>query len=306
MKLLNFSPKAIHTPKLGVVFSNGKILDVKEAYRNLREAEPPSWFSNVDELISGGEDALELLKKFINNLSESKVEEYLYDSDNVIYYPPILKPSKVLNMSVNYITHGKEAKLNELPKEPYLFVKLSTCLIGHKQPIIIPKSSKEVDYEGELAVVIGKRCKNVTKSEVYRYIIGYTIFNDVSYRDRRLHQMMKEFGINWLHGKSLDNGSPIGPWLVTKDEIEDPHNLYLVTMVNDEVRQNDNTRNMIFKIPEIIEYASSDITLYPGDIISTGTPSGVGLGTGKYLKAGDIVTVRIEKIGELQNNVINK
>ncbi|QXJ28905.1 Fumarylacetoacetate hydrolase family protein [Saccharolobus shibatae B12] len=305
MKLLNFSPKNMDTPKLGVVWSNSRILDVKEAYRNLREAEPPSWFSNVDKTVSGGEDALELLKKFISSLNENKVEEFLYDSNSIIYYPPILKPSKVLNMSVNYITHGKEAQLKELPKEPFLFIKLPTCLIGHKQSIIIPKSSKEVDYEGELAVIIGKRCKNVTKSEAYRYVIGYTIFNDVSYRDRRLHQMMKEFGINWLHGKSLDNGSPIGPWLVTKDEIEDPHSLHLVTIVNDEIKQNDNTRNMIFKIPEIIEYASNDITLYPGDIISTGTPSGVGLGTGKYLKTGDIVTVRLEKIGELQNDVVS-
>ncbi|WP_338603148.1 fumarylacetoacetate hydrolase family protein [Sulfolobus tengchongensis] len=304
MRLLNFSPRNSHSPRLGIVIFN-KILDVSEAYRNVREAEPPSWFLNVDELVKGGEDSLELLKKFTVSLSEDEVSEFLYDLNDVIYYPPILRPTKVLNMSVNYVTHGKEARLEELPKEPFLFVKLSTCLIGHKQPIIIPKSSKEIDYEGELAVIIGKKCKNVSASKAYDCVLGYTIFNDVSYRDRRLHQMMREFGINWLHGKSLDNGSPVGPWIVTKDEIKDPHNLSLLTFVNDEIRQNDNTKNMIFKIPEIIEYASTDITLYPGDIISTGTPAGVGLGTGKYLKAGDVVRVRIEKIGDLQNNVVS-
>ena len=279
-------------------------MDVSEAFRKTREAEPPSWFLNVDSLLNGGEDALELLKSFINSLTRDEVNKFTYELDEVIYHPPVLKPTKVLCMSVNYANHAKEAS-RELPKEPYFFAKLPTCLIGHKQPIILPKSSKQVDYEGELALVIGKKTKDVPSSKAYESIIGYTIFNDVSYRDRRLHQMMKEFGLNWLYGKSLDNGSPIGPWIVTKDEIQDPHNLSIVTMVNGEVRQNDNTRNMIFKIPEIIEYASTDITLYPGDIISTGTPSGVGLGIGKYLKPGDVVKVKIEGIGELINNVIS-
>jgi len=299
MKLLNFSLKGSNNPRLGVVVLD-RILDVSEAYRKIRDAEPPSWFLNVDNLLNGGEDALELLRKFINSLTRDDVKGFTYELDEVIYHPPVLKPTKVLCMFINYASHAKEAS-RELPKEPYLFAKLPTCLMGHKQPIILPKSSRQVDYEGELAVVIGKKCKDVSSSKAYECVIGYTIFNDISYRDRRLHQL----GLNLLPGKSLDNGSPIGPWIVTKDEIQDPHNLSIVTMVNDEVRQNDNTRNMIFKIPEIIEYASTDITLFPGDIISTGTPAGVGLGIGKYLKAGDVVKVKIEGIGELINNVIS-
>ena len=301
MKLLNFSVGE-SGPRLGVLLE-GRILDVKRAYMQLKDFEPPSWFDSVDNVVRGGEDALGLLRKFVDALTNSERERLSLPLDSVTYHPPILRPEKVLNMSVNYASHGKETGRNNIYKEPFLFVKLPSCLIGHERPIVLPRSSSQVDYEGELAVVMGRRGKYVSASEAFKYVIGYTIMNDVSFRDRRIHPATPDFGLNWLQGKSLDSGSPVGPWLVTKDEIPDPHNLSLVTTVNGEVRQNDNTRNMIFKIPEIIEYASEDITLRPGDIISTGTPAGVGLGTGKYLRKGDLVSVKIEGIGELRNPV---
>lgn len=301
MKLLNFSSGS--EPRLGVLL-DGMILDVRVAYQELKEAEPPSWFNTVDDLVKGGEDALGLLERFVNGISSSDRERFSIRPELVRFHPTILRPDKVLNMSVNYASHGREAGRNNVFKEPFLFIKLPSCLIGHRQPIVLPRSSTQVDYEGELAVVIGRKGNWIDKSEALRYVVGYTIMNDTSFRDRRIHPATPDFGLNWLHGKSLDSGTPLGPWLVTKDEIPDPHNLSLVTTVNGEVRQNDNTRNMIFKIPEILEYASQDITLRPGDVISTGTPAGVGLGTGKYLKKGDVVSIKVEGVGELSNPVM--
>ncbi|MCH4815823.1 MAG: fumarylacetoacetate hydrolase family protein [Saccharolobus sp.] len=297
MKLLNFAPHPNANIRLGVLYK-GKVLDVPYAFKEIYDSDPPSWFSSTDSLIKGGDEALNLLKKLISN----NITNNLYGLDEVIYYPAVMSPEKILCVFLNYEAHTKEAK-RETPKEPYIFSKLPSTLIAHKWPIELPKASKQVDYEAELAVIIGKRGKYIQKEDYYKYIFGYTIFNDVSFRDRRQHAMMKEIGLNFLHAKSLDGAGPIGPWIVTRDEIADPHNLTITLWVNDEIRQNDNTRSMIFKIPEIIEYITNGISLKAGDVISTGTPSGTALATGKFLKDGDTVKIKIENIGELINPV---
>ncbi|QGA68996.1 fumarylacetoacetate hydrolase family protein [Sulfolobus sp. E11-6] len=297
MKVLNFAPHPKANPRLGVLYKE-KILDVPYAFKEIYDSEPPSWFNSTDSLIKGGDEALNLLKKLTSN----NITNNLYDLDEVVYYPAVINPEKILCVFLNYGAHVQEAR-RETPKEPYIFSKLPSTLIAHKWPIELPKASKQVDYEAELAVIIGKRGKYIQKDEFYKYIFGYTIFNDVSFRDRRQHAMMKEIGLNFLHAKNLDGAGPIGPWIVTRDEIPDPHNLTITLWVNDEIRQNDNTRNMIFKIPEIMEYITNGISLKPGDVISTGTPSGTALATGKFLKDGDIVKIKIENIGELINPV---
>ncbi|WP_338603107.1 fumarylacetoacetate hydrolase family protein [Sulfolobus tengchongensis] len=298
MRILNFAPHPKANPRLGALYQ-GKILDVPYAFKEVFDSEAPSWFNSTDNLIKGGDEALSLLKKL---LSYNNIDSNLYNLDEVIYYPAIMNPEKILCVFLNYEAHTKEAK-RETPKEPYIFSKLPSTLIGHKWPIILPKASKQVDYEAELALIVGKRGKYINKDDAYKYIFGYTIFNDVSFRDRRQHAMMKEIGLNFLHAKSLDGAGPIGPWIVTKDEITDPHNLSITLWVNDEIRQNDSTRSMIFKIPEIVEYITNGISLKPGDVISTGTPSGTALATGKFLKEGDNVRIKIENIGELINPV---
>jgi 2-keto-4-pentenoate hydratase/2-oxohepta-3-ene-1,7-dioic acid hydratase in catechol pathway len=302
MKLLTFS-KGVYKERLGIVIE-GKVVDFALAYKIVYNAEPPDWFISLDNLIRGGEMALELAKDVEKELRKSlqELKDVSYSPEEVEYHPPLKYVEKILCASLNYKSHAEELG-KSLPTEPYLFMKLPNVLVAHKRPIIVPKFSNQVDYEGELAIIIGKVGKNISKDKAFDYVFGYTIFNDVSLRDLRWGKSGKtEF--NWFKTKSLDNLGPIGPWIVTKDEIPNPHNLRIRTYVNDELRQDGNTEDMIFDISTLIEYASESVTLRPGDIISTGTPPGTALRTGKFLRHKDIVKINIEKIGELENQVI--
>ena len=220
---------------------------------------------------------------------------------------PILNPEKILLVARNYVAHVNELGVKQ-PSEPYLFTKLKNALIGPGEPILIPRVSKAVDWEVELAVIIGKAGKYISRNDAMNYVAGYTVSNDVSFRDLQRStdsaDNPKPVGANWLKGKGLDSSFPLGPWLVTKDEISDPHNLEISLSVNGEVKQHSSTSGMIFKIETLIQFASSGITLKPGDIISTGTPAGVAAATGgPFLKDGDIVECRINEIGSLRNPV---
>ncbi|WP_456419915.1 fumarylacetoacetate hydrolase family protein [Methanocaldococcus infernus] len=199
-----------------------------------------------------------------------------------------VKPTKIVCVGLNYIDHAKELNM-EIPDEPVIFLKPTSSIIYHEDSIIIPKCSKRVDYEVELAYIIKKKAKDVKKEEAEDYILGYTILNDVTARD-----LQKKDG-QWTRAKSFDTFCPIGPKIV--DNIE-PMNLKIECRVNGEVKQRSNTKNMIFDVYELLEFISSIMTLYPGDIISTGTPPGVG-----PLKRGDVVECEIEKIGILRNFV---
>ena len=213
---------------------------------------------------------------------------------------PIARPSKILCIGLNYAKHAKETNA-AIPTEPILFMKSTTSLTGPFDPIIIPKKSVKTDWEVELAIVIGKKASYVSEVEAMDYVAGYVLHNDVSEREFQL-----ERGGTWDKGKGCDSFAPLGPWLVTKDEIKDPHNLRLWLSLNGKVMQDGNTDDLIFNIPSLISYTSQFMTLLPGDVISTGTPAGVGLGftPNIYLKPGDSVELGIEGLGTSKQTVI--
>lgn len=220
---------------------------------------------------------------------------------NVRLQAPVPKPGKFLGITLNYADHIEETG-REKPEFPTFFTKQSTCVIADGDAIHRPVVSEKVDYEGELALVIGKRCRHVPLEKAHEVIAGYTIVNDVSVRDWQIRSP------TFTLGKSFDTHGPMGPWIVTADEIGNPHQLELSTWVDDERRQHSNTRHMIFNCFEMVAYLSQAMTLEPGDVISTGTPSGVGVKMKPrgYLLPGQTVRVEIEKIGALSNPVIEE
>lgn len=240
-------------------------------------------------------DGLTELKKIIteNKLPEIDPEERLGC--------PVSKPSKIICIGLNYAKHAKETNA-AVPKEPILFFKSTTAVSGPDDDIIIPKNSIKTDWEVELAVVMGKRASYVDGAEAMDYVAGYCLHNDVSEREFQI-----ERGGQWVKGKSCDTFAPLGPWLATKDEIENVNNLRLWLTVNGQKMQDGNTDDLIFNIPQLVSYISQFMTLLPGDIISTGTPHGVGLGMNPpvYLKAGDVVELGIDGLGTQKQKVKN-
>ena len=212
--------------------------------------------------------------------------------------PPMPNPQKIICLAFNYIDHAKEQELMP-PNEPAIFIKPRTTLCGTGAEIVCPRFVKKLDYEVELAVIMGKKCKNIQEDEVFDVVFGYMILNDVSARDIQFQD--KQF----TRGKSFDTFAPCGPWITTKDEIADPQDLRLMTKINDEVRQNSNTKNMHLKVSQIISKLSKVMTLEPGDIISTGTPEGVALKNPNFpfLNDGDSISMEIEGLGTIQNTV---
>jgi 2-keto-4-pentenoate hydratase/2-oxohepta-3-ene-1,7-dioic acid hydratase in catechol pathway len=209
---------------------------------------------------------------------------------------PIASPSKIICLGKNYAEHAKEGGF-DAPKSPLLFCKTMNTVHGPFDPVIMPASSGKIDWEVELAVVIGKEGKRIRKENAFEYVAGYMVMNDVSAREAQFADSQ------WFRGKSFDGFAPMGPYLVTKDEIGDVRNLQLTAIVNGEIMQDGNTRDMIFDIAFLIENISEDMTLIPGDIISTGTPSGVGIFRNPpvVLKPGNVVECRIDKIGAIVN-----
>lgn len=266
------------------------------------------------EFLRLGESALQRAKKVLQRMAEFSAAKLpsgiVYKCDEVTLKAPIPWPGKLLCLAGNYAEHIREGGGEVEGKEkmaPKIFMKPNTSVMGVGQPIAVPTKGNKIDWEAELAVVIGKKGKHISKESAYNYVAGYTIVNDISEReliieaDREPSEWNKFF--DWLNGKWMDTFAPMGPYLVTKDEIADPHDLRISLKLNGEIRQDASTGDMIFNIPELIEFASRLMTLEPGDIISTGTPSGVGSSTGTFLKPGDVVEVEIEDIGKLKNPV---
>ncbi len=247
------------------------------------------------EFLSVGGSALEAMQRQIDNGNDRIA------LDLVQLHAPVPRPGKYLGISLNYADHIAETG-RERPEYPSFFTKQSSCVVGHQDGIHRPKVSDKLDYEGELALVIGTRCRHVKVDKAHQVIAGFTIANDVSVRDWQFRSP------TFTLGKSFDTHGPLGPWLVTSDEIRDPHNLDLKTWIDDELRQNSNTRQMIFNCYEMIAYLSQAMTLEPGDVITTGTPSGVGVGMNPrgYMLPGQTARIQIEGIGELVNPVIEE
>ncbi|HVH18738.1 MAG TPA: fumarylacetoacetate hydrolase family protein [Myxococcota bacterium] len=212
---------------------------------------------------------------------------------------PILRPPKFLAIGLNYADHIAETG-REKPALPTVFNKQSTCVVGPGAAIHIPRASDKVDYEGELAFVIGRRCRHVPRERAHEVIAGYAVANDVTVRDWQIRVP------TWTMGKSWDTHGPLGPWITTRDEVGEPHGLRLRTWVSGELRQDSNTKQLIFDCFALVEHLSTAFTLEPGDVISTGTPSGVGVAMKppKYLVPGDTVRIEIEGLGVLENRVI--
>jgi 2-keto-4-pentenoate hydratase/2-oxohepta-3-ene-1,7-dioic acid hydratase in catechol pathway len=218
---------------------------------------------------------------------------------DVELFAPIPRPGKFLGIGLNYAEHAAETG-REPPKHPTVFAKMPTCVNRPGGAIVVPRVSSQVDYEGELAFVIGRRCKDVPREGALEVIAGYTVVNDVSVRDwqRRTSQ--------FTLGKSFDTHGPMGPWLVTADEVGDPHALEIRTWVDGELRQQSNTRHLIFDLPALVETLSTAFTLEPGDVVATGTPSGVGaaMDPPRFLEPGSTVRIEIERVGVLENPVV--
>ena len=214
-------------------------------------------------------------------------------SNDVRLGPPLARPSKIVCVGLNYAKHAEESGM-DIPTEPVLFFKATSAIVGPNDDVVIPRGSKKTDWEVELAFVIGKKASYVSEEEAMDHVAGYVLHNDYS---ERAYQLEREG--QWVKGKSCDTFAPLGPFLATKDEIEDPHNLNLWLSLNGEMMQNSNTSDFVFGIPKLVSYISEFMTLLPGDIVSTGTPFGVGLGLNppKYLKEGDIVELGIEGLG---------
>lgn len=247
-------------------------------------------------LLQGGDAALDAAREVVQNTADS------IPLSEVKLRAPIMNPSKVVAIGLNYMDHCREQKVDP-PKTPLIFAKFPSSIIGPGEAIRWdPALTSQVDFEVELAVVMGRTARHVAETEALDYVAGYTICHDVSARDL-------QFGDGqWVRGKSLDTFCPLGPYLVTRNEIPDPHNLAIRCTVNETVLQNSNTFEMIFKIPYLIAYTSRAFTLRPGDIITTGTPDGVGVFRSPkiFLQDGDVVTLEIEGLGQLSNRCVEE
>jgi 2-keto-4-pentenoate hydratase/2-oxohepta-3-ene-1,7-dioic acid hydratase in catechol pathway len=297
MKLVTIKKEGKHV--LGVKIENG-IIDLEEA---LRESPNNQVHTKIMEVIDGGNEAISALEDYISKLPIENKQNYIKDEEDVEWGPCVTQPNKIICVGLNYRKHADETN-SPYPEVPILFSKFNNTLTGHKCKIAVPKVTQRLDYEVELGVVIGKEAKYVTKENALDYVFGYCTANDLSARDlqKKTHQ--------WLLGKTCDDFSPIGPYLVTADEVPNPNNLQLKTYVNGEKRQDSNTSDMIFYVDEIVSYISQHMTLTPGDVILTGTPEGVIIGYPRekrvYLKPGDVVTVEVEKLGTLTNRLIEE
>jgi 2-keto-4-pentenoate hydratase/2-oxohepta-3-ene-1,7-dioic acid hydratase in catechol pathway len=254
-------------------------------------------FDSLLAVVNGGADALDRVTRFLNRPPEGARSP----AASAKLLAPIQRPPKIICIGLNYRDHAAESNL-AVPETPTVFSKYATSVIGPGEPIVLPKNSTKPDYEAEFAVVVGQGGRYIPEERWREHVFGYTIVNDVSARD---YQMATT---QWMIGKTFDTFCPMGPAIVTADAIEDPHELDISLSIGGETLQKSNTRNLIFRIPKLIAYLSSVFTLEPGDIISTGTPAGVGFARTppRFLKAGDEVRVQVEGIGELVNPVVSE
>jgi 2-keto-4-pentenoate hydratase/2-oxohepta-3-ene-1,7-dioic acid hydratase in catechol pathway len=290
--------------KVGL-FKDGKILDLPEAYKAVYGTlEAPDFLYDMRKLIALGDPALEVVRK----LGEAAKGPF-YAPSEIKWEPPVPNPEKIFGVAVNYKAHGQEAGL-EPPERPYFFPKFPNALVGHEGYVIKHKVVQKLDWEVELVVVIGRPGKYIQPEKALDHVFGYAVGNDISIRDWQFPpgwpQQLNPYGQYWIWGKSMDTAAPVGPYIVTRDEVPDPNRLGLRLWVNGQLEQEGNTSDLIFNVQQLIHWASQGITLKPGDLIFTGTPPGVGFPKGKFLRGGDVVEAEVEDIGRLRNYVVEE
>src|SRR5262245_40805130 len=310
MRLVTFL--RLGEPRLGAVVGE-QVVDLNAAYQLMqersgrakaREVAAAVLPSDIVGFLAVGEEALDAARETIEYVTSMEKSAFVgqgtqYGLKAVTLKAPVPRPTKLILVGLNYRDHAEEAGM-KIPEEPTLFSKYPNCVIAPGEAIRIPKVSTQIDFEGEFAFVIGKGGKDIPKNEAINYVAGYTIVHDVSCRDYQMRTGQ------WMVGKTFDTFAPMGPYLVLKDEIPDPHNLNLTTRLNGVVMQSSNTKHLIFNTFDLIAYMSRVFTLEPGDVVSTGTPAGVGFARNPqvFLKPGDVIRIEITGLGALENPIV--
>ncbi|XP_075714670.1 oxaloacetate tautomerase fahd2, mitochondrial-like isoform X2 [Rhinoderma darwinii] len=287
MRLIQFKNPTSAGRRIGLELDGGKVIDLN--------AFDPSLPCGMKEFLEGGDTTLQIAKRALDS------GQHILSRSQLSILAPITNPEKVICVGMNYVDHCLEQHV-PVPKEPIIFSKFPSSIVGPYDSIILPAESQEVDWEVELAFVIGKKGKNIKEQDALEHVAGFTVAHDVSARDWQ----MKKNGKQWLLGKTFDTFCPIGPALVTKDSISDPHSLGIRCRVNGKLVQDSNTNQMVFKTEALIAWVSKFVTLNPGDVFLTGTPPGVGVFRNPpvYLKAGDVVECEIDELGVISNPVV--
>ena len=307
MRIISFATRESgwKSPRTGVILHSGGVdsgerLDCEKLFAPAeRPSNPLAWFDMDGRWYQAAHDATLRLEADASALAEARANGWLVPSKDAYWFAPVPRPGKIVCIGLNYRDHAGEIGFTP-PQAPTIFSKFPSCVIAPGEPVVIPASSTQVDYEAELAVVIGRRATHVSAERAYEYVLGYTAFNDVTARDF-------QFGdVQWQRGKSCDTFAPMGQTIVTTDEMPDPHALRITLTLNGTVMQDSNTSELIFRVPELIEFITSSITLEPGDVIATGTPPGVGYARKPpvFLKPGDVMEVHIDQIGGLGNPIV--
>ncbi|GAB3053165.1 fumarylacetoacetate hydrolase family protein [Virgibacillus ainsalahensis] len=308
MKLVTFTTQGYS--RIGAIVDENKVVDLNYAYQAQLQSEGKYRYKEIAEayvparmeaFLEGGNESIAVAKKavdFANDNPSSFNHKLVFNKDEVKVEAPLTNPGKMLCVGHNYREHIQEMG-RELPSNPVMFAKFANTIVGPEDDIPYYPISEQLDYEAEFAFVVGKQARNVSEADALDYVAGYTIVNDVTYRD------IQRRTLQWLQGKSVEGSAPMGPWLITSDELTDPAGLELVLTVNGEERQRSNTSNHVFTVQKLVEFLSNLMTLEPGDIILTGTPAGVGFARDPqvFLKDGDVVKIEIDKVGTLENRV---
>jgi 2-keto-4-pentenoate hydratase/2-oxohepta-3-ene-1,7-dioic acid hydratase in catechol pathway len=307
MRIISFATQdsGWESPRVGIILyrdgvDSGERLDCEKLFAPAeRPSNPLAWFDMDGRWFQTARDTAARIERDAGALAAARENGWLVPSQDAYWFAPVPRPGKIVCIGMNYHDHAAEIGL-AVPKTPAIFSKFSSCVIAPGEPVVIPASSQQVDYEAELAVVIGRRASHVTAERAYDHVLGYTAFNDVTARDF-------QFGdVQWQRGKSCDTFAPMGQTIVTTDEIPDPHALRIALTLNGTVMQESSTSQMIFRVPELIEFITRSITLEPGDVIATGTPPGVGYARKPpvFLQRGDVMEIHIDQIGALGNPVV--
>ena len=309
MHIISFSTEESNwrRPRMGMILhvdnhDTGYRLDCEKLFNEDEQpADPLAWFDMEDTWFQTARTTHDRLVSDQRAFAEARDNGWLVRSQDAYWHAPVPRPGKVICIGLNYRDHAAESNM-PIPETPVVFSKFSTCVIAPGEPVVLPSTSQQVDYEAELAVVIGRRAKHVSADRAYDYVLGYTAFNDISARDFQFKDGQ------WQRGKSCDTFAPMGQTIVTTDMIPDPHNLSIKLVLNGQTMQDSNTNQLIFGVPALIEFLSQSITLEPGDVIATGTPPGVGFARKPpvFLKPGDQMEVLIDVIGGVGNPVVSE